>query len=153
MEVVHFASRSPATRTASSTVGGGPMQSENGMLVVGPERGSGGAIDYAVNSGKSPVTTMRGARHFDSAKSFGMTRSRHVRVALIGSLQADRAGKLSHSSVPGTPVFRVGRAMDLTPDSDRPVITMVHRDKRHSSKMVSLGATACLGRPRGSSTC
>jgi len=112
------------------------LHSENGMLGVGPEPESGGAMDHPVNAGKIPVTAMPGASYFDSATSFGMIRGGHVDVAIMGGLQVDRAGNLANWSIPGRPLLGVGGAMDLASGADRLIITMTHRDKRGSSKVV-----------------
>ena len=112
------------------------LHSENGMLGVGPEPESGGAMDHPVNAGKIPVTAMPGASYFDSAASFGMIRGGHIDVAIMGGLQVDQAGNLANWSIPGRPVLGVGGAMDLASGADRLIITMKHRDKRGSSKLV-----------------
>ncbi len=88
------------------------LHSENGMLGVGPEPESGGAMDYPVNAGKIPVTALAGASYFDSAASFAMIRGRHVDVAIMGALQVDQRGNLANWAVPGKPLL--ARISDLS---------------------------------------
>lgn len=112
------------------------LHSENGMLGVGPEPKSGGAMEHPVNAGKIPVTAMPGASYFDSAASFGMIRGGHVDVAIMGGLQVDQVGNLANWTVPGRPVLGVGGAMDLASGAGRLIITMSHTDRRGTSKVV-----------------
>lgn len=112
------------------------LHSENGMLGVGPEPESGGAMDFPVNAGKIPVTAMPGASYFDSAASFGMIRGGHVDVAIMGGLQVDQSGNLANWTVPGRPLLGVGGAMDLASGAKRLIITMSHTNKRGTSKIV-----------------
>ena len=112
------------------------LHSENGMLGVGPEPESGGAMNFPVNAGKIPVTAMPGASYFDSAASFGMIRGGHVDVAIMGGLQVDQSGNLANWTVPGRPVLGVGGAMDLASGAKRLIITMSHTNKRGTSKIV-----------------
>jgi len=99
------------------------MHTENGMLGVGPEPESGGAMDYPVNAGKIPVTALPGASYFDSTTSFAMIRGGHVDVAIMGGLQVDAAGNLANWAVPGKPLLGVGGAMDLASGADKLIIT------------------------------
>lgn len=112
------------------------LHSENGILGVGPEPESGGAMEHPVNAGKIPVTAMPGASYFDSAASFGMIRGGHVDVAIMGGLQVDQVGNLANWTVPGRPVLGVGGAMDLASGAGRLIITMSHTDRRGTSKVV-----------------
>lgn len=112
------------------------LHSENGILGVGPEPESGGAMEHPVNAGKIPVTAMSGASYFDSAASFGMIRGGHVDVAIMGGLQVDQVGNLANWTVPGRPVLGVGGAMDLASGAGRLIITMSHTDRRGTSKVV-----------------
>jgi len=112
------------------------MQTENGMLGVGPEPEAGGAMDYPVNAGKIPVTALPGASYFDSSVSFGMIRGGHVDVAVMGGLQVDEAGNLANWAVPGKPLLGVGGAMDLASGAKRLIVTMFHSNRDGSSKVV-----------------
>ena len=112
------------------------LHSENGMLGVGPEPESGGAMEYPINAGKVPVTALPGSSYFDSAASFAMIRGGHVDVAIMGGLQVDGQGNLANWAVPGRPLLGVGGAMDLASGAGRLIVTMTHCDKRGNSKVV-----------------
>lgn len=112
------------------------MHTENGMLGVGPEPESGGAMDYPVNAGKVPITALPGASYFDSSTSFGMIRGGHVDVAIMGGLQVDADANLANWAVPGKPLLGVGGAMDLASGAERLIITMTHTDREGNSKVV-----------------
>lgn len=112
------------------------LHTENGMLGVGPAPLSGGAIDYPVNAGKSPVTALPGSSYFDSASSFGMIRGGHVDVAIMGGLQVDQAGNLANWTVPGKPLLGVGGAMDLASGAKKLIVTMTHVSRSGESKVV-----------------
>ena len=114
------------------------IHTENGMLGVGPEPESGGALDYPVNAGKVPVTALPGASYFDSALSFAMIRGGHVDVAIMGGLQVDQVGNLANWAVPGAPLLGVGGAMDLASGADKLIITMQHCDNAGKSKVRAL---------------
>lgn len=115
------------------------MHTENGMLGVGPEPRSGGAMEYPVNAGKIPVTILPGGSYFDSAMSFAMIRGGHVDVAVMGGLQVDQQGNLANWAVPGKPLLGVGGAMDLACGAKKLVVTMAHTDRDGNSKI----KTAC----------
>ena len=112
------------------------LHSENGMLGVGPEPETGGAMDYPVNAGKVPVTALSGASYFDSATSFAMIRGGHVDVAIMGGLQVDEQGNLANWAVPGKPLLGVGGAMDLASGAKKLIVTMTHCDRDGNSKVV-----------------
>ncbi|MEZ4656635.1 MAG: 3-oxoacid CoA-transferase [Caldilineaceae bacterium] len=112
------------------------LHTENGMLGVGPEPASGGALDYPINAGKIPVTALPGASYFDSATSFAMIRGGHVNVALMGGLQVDEAANLANWAVPGKPLLGVGGAMDLASGAKRLIITMEHATRDGAAKIV-----------------
>lgn len=113
------------------------MHTENGMLGVGPEPESGGAMDYPVNAGKIPVTALKGSSYFDSATSFGMIRGGHVDVAIMGGLEVDQQANLANWSIPGKPLMGVGGAMDLALGAKRLIVTMSHCDRAGNSKVVT----------------
>ena len=112
------------------------LHSENGMLGVGPEPESGGALEYPINAGKVPVTALPGSSYFDSATSFAMIRGGHVDVAIMGGLQVDEQGNLANWAVPGKPLLGVGGAMDLASGAGRLIVTMTHCDRNGASKVV-----------------
>ena len=111
------------------------MHTENGMLGVGPEPESGGAMEYPVNAGKIPVTALPGSSYFDSSTSFGMIRGGHVDVAVMGGLEVDEAGNLANWAVPGKPLLGVGGAMDLASGAKRLIVTMTHCNRDGNSKV------------------
>jgi 3-oxoacid CoA-transferase len=113
------------------------IHTENGMLGVGPEPESGGAMDYPVNAGKIPVTALPGSSYFDSADSFGMIRGGHVDVAIMGGLQVDQHANLANWAVPGKPLLGVGGAMDLATGAKRLIVTMMHTSRDGKPKLVS----------------
>ena len=112
------------------------MHTENGMLGVGPEPESGGAMDYPVNAGKIPVTALQGSSYFDSASSFGMIRGGHVDVAIIGGLQVDESANLANWAVPGKPLLGVGGAMDLASGVRKLIVSMMHTSRDGAAKIV-----------------
>jgi 3-oxoacid CoA-transferase len=125
------------------------LHSENGMLGIGPRPARGGALEYPVNAGKTPVTAIAGTSYFDSSASFGMIRGGHVDVAVMGGLQVDTGGNLANWAVPGKPLLGVGGAMDLARGARRLIVTMTHNDNSGRSKLVSrcnlpITATHCV---------
>ena len=112
------------------------LQSENGMLGLGPEPASGGAMEFPVNAGKIPVTALPGASYFDSVASFAMIRGGHVDVAIMGGLQVDEKANLANWAIPGKPLLGVGGAMDLASGAKKLIITMTHMSRDGSSKVV-----------------
>jgi len=112
------------------------LHSENGMLGVGPEPESGGAMDYPVNAGKIPVTALPGSSYFDSATSFAMIRGGHLDVAILGGLQVDEQANLANWAVPGRPLLGLGGAMDLASGAKKLIVTMSHMNRDGASKVV-----------------
>lgn len=113
------------------------LHTENGMLGVGPApKDGGGAMDYPVNAGKTPITALKGASYFDSAESFAMIRGKHIDVAVMGGLQVDESANLANWAVPGKPLLGVGGAMDLASGAEKLIITMLHTEKNGDLKIV-----------------
>jgi 3-oxoacid CoA-transferase len=112
------------------------LQTENGLLGVGPAPTEGGAMDYPVNAGKQPVTALPGSAYFDSAVSFAMIRGGHVDVAIMGGLQVDENANLANWAVPGKPLLGVGGAMDLASGAKRLIVTMTHTTDDGQPKIV-----------------
>lgn len=115
------------------------LQSENGLLGMGPFPYEGEADPLLINAGKQTVTVVPGGSCFDSAASFGMIRGGHIDLAILGSMQVDAEGSLANWSIPGGKMMGIGGAMDLAAGSRRIVVLMTHQSKSGEPKLV----TAC----------
>lgn len=105
------------------------LQSENGLIGLGPTP-SEDALDVDIsNAGGQPVSLMPGGMYFDSATSFGIIRGGHVDVTILGSLQVDETGSLASWIVPGVMVPGMGGAMDLVTGSKKVIIAMTHTNR------------------------
>jgi 3-oxoacid CoA-transferase B subunit len=112
------------------------VQSENGMLGVGPAPTPGKEDPTLVNAGKLPVTESIGAAYFSSAQSFALIRGGHVDVSVLGTLQVDERGRIANWSVPGRPILGVGGAMDLLAGARSVIVATTHLTKDGQPKIV-----------------